>query len=241
MEYKYTTIVLGKKEVGETDRLYTFYTKEAGKIQVIANGVRKPQAKLASQLENGSLVGITVVRTRGTGKLAGAVLEKDFATLRTEYEVYQAILTALERIRLLTEADESQPELFDLLLEFLQTSEKQLKKDKKEEFFFLREGLLLKAYALLGYRINTTHCLTSNRLLARGIRYVFSPKDGGFLEKELAGARPGVVAVSDESMVLLRAIMTNSLSSLLKIVGAEKETKTLDRIGESFYQWTIRH
>ncbi len=56
MEYRYTAIVLGKKEVGETDRLYTFYTREQGKVRVVAKGVRKPEAKLAGQLENLSSV-----------------------------------------------------------------------------------------------------------------------------------------------------------------------------------------
>lgn len=50
MEYRYTALVLRKKEVGETDRLYTFYTKEQGKVRAVARGIRKSGARLSKPI-----------------------------------------------------------------------------------------------------------------------------------------------------------------------------------------------
>ena len=61
MEYKYTSIILDKKDVGETDRIYSFYTLEGGKIQSLAKGVRKSGAKLAGSLENFLFAGVIVI------------------------------------------------------------------------------------------------------------------------------------------------------------------------------------
>ena len=65
MEYRYTAIVLKKREIGETDRLYTFMTREGGKVRAKAVGVRKSEAKLASSLETLMLSDIAIVRGKG--------------------------------------------------------------------------------------------------------------------------------------------------------------------------------
>lgn len=241
MEYRYTAIVLGKRETGETDRLYTLYTKEAGKITTMARGVRKPTAKLAAQLENGSQVGVTVIRGRGIGKLAGATAEEHFPALRTDYEVYRLVLSTLDRVRTLTEPEESDDEVYTLLQQFLHLSETLIQDEKKEKFFFLRECFLLKLYSILGYHIDTKHCIATGEKLARGTRYVFSPQDGACLKAEEAHKYPQSVPVSEDAIVLLRLILTNNLGSLLKLSDAPKETKNIGRVAEALYRWTIRH
>ncbi|MEK9173972.1 MAG: DNA repair protein RecO, partial [Patescibacteria group bacterium] len=95
MEYRYNSIVLGKKEVGETDRLYTLYTQEQGKIRVMAKGVRKPEAKLAGQLENLSSVLVIINKTKGMGRVTAAVAEDVFGALREQYEILLLVSQSL--------------------------------------------------------------------------------------------------------------------------------------------------
>lgn len=241
MEHRYTAIVLGKRETGETDRLYTLYTREAGKVTTMAKGVRKPTAKLASQLENGSKVGVTVIKGRGIGKVAGAIAEERFPSLREDYEVYQLVLSTLDRVRTLTEPEEADSEVYDLLEQFLRLSEKLIAADKREQFFFLRESFLLKLYSYLGYHIDTHHCIATGEKLTRGKKYMFSPQDGACVVASVAHKYPQAVAVSEDTVVVLRLILTNSLASLLKLVDAPKETKRIARVAEALYRWTIRH
>lgn len=241
MEYRYTAIVLGKRETGETDRLYTFYTREAGKITTLAKGVRKSTAKLAAQLENGSQVGVTIIKGRGIGKLAGAIAEERFPALRKEYDVYHAVLQTLDRVRTLTEPEESDTVIYDLTRQFLEMSERLVQEGKKEQFFFLRECFLLQLYSALGYEINTRHCIATGEKLTRGQKYLFSPRDGACLVAREVQKYPQSVPVSEDALVLLRLILTNNLPSLLKLANASKETKNIARVAESLYRWTIRH
>lgn len=241
MEYRYTAVVLGKKETGETDRLYTLYTEEAGKMSVMAKGVRKPVAKLAAQLENGTLLGVTVIRGRGIGKIAGAIAEERFTALREDHEILHSLLRTLERVRLLTEPDESDPVIFSLLTSFLELGDQAVKQAKREQFLFLRECFLLKLYSALGYHINTTRCLETGEKLIAGQRYVFSPKDGACILFEQGRKYPDALFVSEKTIKLLRLILNNTLESLLKIRNAEEETKNIARVGEGLYRWTIRH
>ncbi len=241
MEYRYTAIVLGKRETGETDRLYTLYTRENGKLMVMAKGVRKPTAKLASQLENGSRVGVTVIKGRGMGKLAGAIAEARYSALRSEYEIYQSILSTLDRVRTLTEVEENDIRIYDLLQQFLELSDTLVKEGKKEQFLFLREAFLLKLYSFLGYEINTTHCIATGAKLMRGQKYLFSPRDGACVVAKEAHKHPQAVPLSEDAVVLLRLILTNSLPSLLKLTDAPVQTKYIARVADALYRWTIQH
>jgi DNA repair protein RecO (recombination protein O) len=241
MEYRYTAIALGKRETGETDRLYTFYTREAGKLTAIAKGVRKPTAKLAAQLENGSKVGITVIKGRGIGKIAGAIAEERFPALRSNYDIYQLVLSTLDRVRTLTEPEEGDQEVYDLLEQFLTLSDQLVKEEKTEKFFFLRESFLLQLYSALGYHLDTHRCIATGEKLTRGQRYMFSPRDGACVLAQEAHKYPQSVPVSENTIILLRLILTNSLPSLLKLSDAPQETKNIARVAEALYRWTIRH
>ncbi len=72
----YTTqgIILKKMDVGEADALYTIYTKDFGKIQALARGIRKEGAKLRGHLESLSLSAIRFVAGRGRERLIAASL-----------------------------------------------------------------------------------------------------------------------------------------------------------------------
>lgn len=58
--YKAEGIVIKRKNFGEADRILTVFTKNKGKIQIIAKGVRKITSKRASHVEllNHSVIGV---------------------------------------------------------------------------------------------------------------------------------------------------------------------------------------
>ena len=241
MEYRYTAIVLSKRETGETDRLYTFYTQEVGKIVAMAKGVRKPTAKLASQLENGFQVGITVIKGRGIGKIAGAIAEERFPHLREDYQVYRSLLQTLDRVRILTEPEEGDRQVYTLLHDFLALSETLLKNKTPEKYFFLRECFLLKLYSILGYHIDTARCIATGEKLKTGQKYVFSPRDGACVIAGVARSYAGTIPVTENTIKMLRLILKNTLPSLVKLVPLPAETKRVAQVAESLYQWTIHH
>src|SRR2546428_4929599 len=49
--YRDRAVVLRKLDYGEADRIFTFLTREHGKVGAIAKGVRRPTSKLGPSLE----------------------------------------------------------------------------------------------------------------------------------------------------------------------------------------------
>lgn len=235
MEYRYTAIIIGKKDVGEADRIYTIYTKEAGKIQAQATGVRKPQAKLAGNLENFNLVDISIVKKNAIGRITSSITENSFPGLRKNIDsLFSAFQTFgyLERLIGLGEKDEV---TFRLLLEYMETLDK-IKKDNNGKPMLVSQGFLFKVLALLGYRIESEKCSVCGAMLKREINF-FSPEHGGFICQQCAIPVKKTIKSGINTIKLARIFLANSLASLLKLEVDKNELKELEAILKNFIQW----
>ncbi len=237
MEIRYNAIVLRKKEVGETDRLYTLYTSKQGKVQMVAKGVRKGTAKLAGQLETLMQGLVIVVKGRGMGRIAGAVADQVFPFVRLDVDILRRILETVNTFERLVEWDEPDEELFELLLSYLSLANVLANENKKEKFFLLTEGFLIQLFAHLGYRIETGTCAVSGEKLRPGERHFFSPSAGGMFAGQHAPDMQGVFPVSENAIKFIRLILSNRLESLVRVRVSERELREIRQVTQRFYQW----
>lgn len=238
MEIRYNAIILKKKEVGETDRLYTLYTQEQGKVQVVAKGVRKPEAKLAGQLETLMEGLVIVAKGKGMGKIAGAVSENIFVSLRTDHDILKRVLDAAGMFERLVDWEERDPELYDLLSSFLLLADEAARKQKKEKVYLLSEAFLFQVFSHLGYRIETAVCARSGERLRTGEQYFFSPSEGGILTGQHRTGNS--FAISENAIKIMRLFLTNRLETLVKIQPTLAELNEIRQVTLRFYQWIIR-
>jgi DNA repair protein RecO (recombination protein O) len=237
MELRYNAIVLRKKEVGETDRLYTLYTESAGKLQLVAKGVRKPEAKLAGQLETLMQGLVIVVKGRGAGKIAGAVAEKSFLHLRNDLDVLKRVLEAVSIFERLVGWEEKDEVLFGLLGKYLDVTNALAKEHKKEKVLLITEGFLFQLFAHLGYEIETETCVVSGKKLAQGEKHFFSPSAGGMLRYEHAWHAHGALPISESVIKLIRLFLSNKLEVLSKVTVAEADLREARQVATRFFQW----
>lgn len=237
MELRYNAIVLRKKEVGETDRLYTLYTESAGKLQLVAKGVRKPEAKLAGQLETLMQGLVIVVKGRGAGKIAGAVAEKSYIHLRNNLDILRRTMEAVSIFERLVGWEEQDKILFTLLGEYLDIVNDLAKEGKTDKVLLVTEGFLFQLYAHLGYEIETGICVVSGEKLATGERHFFSPSAGGILRSEHAHTTHGALPVSESVIKLIRLFLKNKLVTLLKVAVSAEDVREARRVATRFFQW----
>lgn len=77
-------IILKRKNIGEADRILTVFTKEQGKIQVKAKGVRKIASKRASHIEPLNKTSLTIYKGQGMPILTEATAVKQFSAIKTD-------------------------------------------------------------------------------------------------------------------------------------------------------------
>ncbi|MEK9151671.1 MAG: DNA repair protein RecO [Patescibacteria group bacterium] len=237
MELRYTAIVLRKKEVGETDRLYTLYTAEQGKVQLVAKGVRKSEAKLAGQLETLMQGLVIVAKGRGTGRIAGAVAEKNFLHLRTDMDILKRVLETVSMFERLVEWDEPDAELFALLATYLTLADDLVRENKKEKVLLLTEGFWFQLFAHLGYEIETGVCAVSGERLKKGEQHFFSPSAGGILAGEHSRDRENAFPVSENAIKLIRLFLGNRLETLARVQAEPRELREARQIAMRFFRW----
>lgn len=240
MEIRYDAIVLRKKEVGETDRLYTLYTRTAGKIQLIAKGIRKSEAKLAGQLETLMRGMIIVVKGKGAGRIAGAVAEQSFLSLRMDGDILKRVLETVSFFERLIDWDESDEELFDLLALYLKTVDALAKKNEKEKIYLITEGFLIQMFSHIGYTIETSQCVVSGNRLEKGKKYFFSPSAGGVVSYDACIGIRDTFPISENSIKLIRLFLSNTLDTVSRVAISSETLREIHNVNLRFFQWIER-
>lgn len=237
MDYKYTGIILGKRDIGEADRIYSIYTLEAGKIQAKAIGVRKLNAKLAGHLETATLSEISVSKTKGIGKITGAIGEKYFYGIKENLKALAKVFYVFSRLDRIISEQEKDEEIFYLLRDYLEVMEK-ISAGRKEggKMDILTFGFLFKFLEETGYKLETGSCVNCESKLQPAGNF-FSAEKGGILCSMCENTERKKIAISSESVKILRIFSKNKLESLVKLRVPEKEIKNLRIIAQETINW----
>jgi DNA repair protein RecO (recombination protein O) len=236
MEYKYTGIILNKKDVGETDRIYTMYTLEGGKVRSLAKGVRKAHAKLASSLENLTLADITIVRTMGLGKITGSIVEQNFSALKKDCEALMHVFSVMAVFEKMVDLDSQDKSVFSLLKQYLETMDNNSGNEDEIKYEVLSLGFLVKLLDSLGYSIEVDACVICSSKLSE-TSTCFSPQHGGALCESCAQKISAICWVKPNAIKLIRLFLSSGLSSLVKIKVSREDCNSARVAIEDFVRW----
>lgn len=236
MEYKYTGIILDKRDVGETDRIYSIFTLENGKIRVLAKGVRKANAKLAGFLENFTLAEIFIAKSQGMGKITGSIVVDSFGEIRKNLNILRDAFGAVKIFNKLTKEENEDQRIFELLKNYLETLDDLAlqKKEEKTEVVFL--GFLFKLFEELGYKIEINDCLECGGKIKEGNNF-FDPKQGGIICEKCSSKSGGKIKINSNSIKIIRIFFQNSIKSLVKMKTDQKDLNNLEIIIREFLKW----
>lgn len=236
MDFKYSGIILSKNDIGETDRFYHIYTLEAGKIRAKAIGVKKPNAKLAGNLEPITHAEIFMARGRGRGNITGVIPLNNFLAIKSDFSALQRVFFIFRIFgRLITE-EEKDEKIFKLLLEYLETIEKLAGFSEKVKLEIITLGFLFKFMEALGYRIEVDKCVKCGKKLVLEKNY-FSSEFGGVLCEKCSEKRQKKMGISNESIKLIRIFSSNRINNFLKIAAGKKDLDNLQIVANEMIGW----
>lgn len=236
MGYKYNAIILNKIDTGETDRVYTVYTLESGRINVKAIGVKKPNAKLAGNLEPVTYCEIFLAKGRGRGNVTSAIPVENFLAIKENISALEKVFGIFKIFSRLVTQEEKDEKIFNLLLEYLLTIEKwaNQKDDLKLDLFTL--SFIFKLLEALGYNQEMKKCAVCTDMLRSGENY-FSAEKGGVICRKCAVNLPKRIRISDEAIKFIRIFLDNKIRSLAKIKTEKKSLNNLKIIAKEVINW----
>ncbi len=167
MTFTTESIVLAYTTYRDNDRIYTVYTRDHGKLSLLARGANKIKSKLAGHLEPCCYSSLMIARGRSFHILAQARVLRSFAGLRVSEERLTAALPVLEVLDELTHTEEPDRRIFDLIYKTLRAIASQTFSPIREKA--LQYCYLLRLLTYLGHAPNIAHQKILHPLLVADI------------------------------------------------------------------------
>ena len=143
--YSSEAIILARKNYSEADRIIVIYSKDYGKLSLIAKSVRKTRSRKRGSIEVFSHIRFSAARTKSLDILTEAEIISSFPLIRKNLKKVAVAYYFTEVIGRLTNEGEKNERLFSHLLKYIHALRKETTLKK------LREGFVKEAVIMLGY------------------------------------------------------------------------------------------
>lgn len=141
-------IILGSSNYGEAGKYYSVFTRDLGMIFASAQGVRKMSSKLRYVLQDYQYVKLDLVKGKDFWRLTSASKTNLLENLSNKKDAYLVFVNIAKLLKKLLAGEESNPELFQNLLNGLFLLEKY---DTEEELRNIEIITVLRILDNLGY------------------------------------------------------------------------------------------
>lgn len=234
MDETYLTeaIILNRQPYKEDDLQVTVYSRDRGKLFLVARGGRKAKSKLAAHLEPLCRTEIMVVRGRHYDYAGSAVSADCYARLKSDYEKVSAASLVSKRIIQTVKEGAPDEDVYELLSDLLLELNSGKLSPKLAAAFFS-----LKFLGFLGLAPELNTCvLHREKIQPGGNRFDFA-RSGLICPK--CRASTGSLPIADDSIKIMRLVLSEDFNRLKKIkCGAKIETEIISLV-DKYYQYAI--
>lgn len=226
MLHRLEGIVIKLKDYGETNKIVTLLTKDAGKITVMARGAKKPASRLSAITQLFSYGNYLVQKGNGMGTLQQGELINSHRYLREDFEATAYASFIVELVEKLTESEKPSTAVFNVLYQALHAISE--KYDPEAITLFVEWKML----SLAGIYPIMNRCANCN---ATDGEFAFSFQQIGLLCNRCFQVDPYIIRLAPNHIKLIRIFMEVPIDQVgsLKV---KKETKHLmKRIARTIY------
>lgn len=232
LHYRTQGIIFKKEDRGEADQLFTIYTKDFGKLEILGKGIRKISSKLRSGAEIFYLSEIEFIQGKTYKTLTDAILIEKFPNLRKDLRRLNIAYKISEILDNLIKGEEKDEKIWNLLNEVFQklNSLKLISHILPLIYYYFLWNLL----SILGYRPELYQCLICQKRL-RPEKLYFSPKEGGIICQKCAKDINSFFEIEPEIVKIIRIILEKNWKVLSRLKIKEGYLKSLDKISQDYF------
>ena len=157
--YSTEAIILATKDYSEADRILVVYTKDFGKLSLIAKGVRKTTSKKRGHLEIFNYLKFSAVKSKGLDIMIEADLINSFPKIRKNLKKISVGYYFCEVIGKITKEEEKHPGFFEFIIAYF------LRLEKENNLKSLRISFIKDLVINLGYWPKGKEIVNPDRLL----------------------------------------------------------------------------
>lgn len=223
MKYYYLDgFVIHRIALGEADKIITFFSKEKGKVRVVAKGVRKAKAKLAGHLEPFNEIKLRLTKGKNLDIIIGAETINSYSTGSSIPELLEAIYYMNELVSKLVADEQVNAKLYSLYIECLNGAINQKIKPAVVKHYF-------------GLRFLQASGLQPNLSEAKINTHNYFIYDNSTVVSSRPNSHYGVISI--DTIKLWRLIENNPLKQIGNISGLQTALQEGGRLLNNYYEY----
>jgi DNA repair protein RecO (recombination protein O) len=232
--YRTEGVVLRRQDLGEADRLTTIYTRDYGKLRLVAKGVRKPRSRKAGHLEPFTRVSLLIARGRELDIITQAETIEDYSVLRNNLDDVGHASYIVELVdRFSVEEGEGNHAQYQLILKsFDRLTEDEYPPSSVILYFQMR---LLD---FVGYRPELFRCVGCGSEI-RPEGQFFSSQQGGILCPNCGRGKQNNRSISLAGLKVLRHYQRNNFETASKPKVSRELFQEVEHLMEGYINYLI--
>lgn len=219
-------IVIRTNDYGETNKIVTIYTRELGKVGVMARGAKKPNSRLTSSTQLFTYGYFLFQKSSGLGGLQQGETISSMRGIREDIFLTAYASYAAELLDKSTEQNEPNPFLFELFNQTLQLLNEGVDPDVLLYIFEMKIVNVLGLYPQLDSCVNCS---------SKDGTFHFSIRENGFICHRCFEADPYRLPISQATAKLLRLFYYFDLERLGKVTVKPETKAELKLVIDSYY------
>lgn len=229
--YRTQGFILKKEDRGEADRIFTIYTKDFGKLELLAKAVRKIKSKLRVGLELFYLSEVEFIQGKAHKTLTDAILINNFKNLKRDSEKLAIAYKILEVLDGLVKGQEPDEKIWRLL-------EETFEKLNGCSMFHVSYSMIYHYFlwnflSVLGYQLELYRCcLCQKKLTPENI--FFNPKEGGLVCEQCKETAKEERPINPNTVKIIRILLKKDWLTLKKLKVEIKDFKSLKTISDYY-------
>jgi DNA repair protein RecO (recombination protein O) len=232
--YKARAFIFKKNDVNESDRFFSVFTDEFGRLDIFAKAIRKNASKLRSGMDIFFMSEIEFIQGRNRKTLTDAVATKKFNSISQNIEKFKIANRIGEILDNFIKGQEKDEEIFNLLDEtFIKLNNYQLSIINYQLLYYY---FLWNFFSIQGYRSEVQKCVICYEKLNPCDIY-FSSKEGGVICGNCAQTKKTCPEpcrrINSDVVKILRIILSKDWQILSKLKVEPSSQKILSEISEN--------
>ncbi len=232
--YRCEAIVLHGLDFKEADRILTLYTREHGKVAVIAKGIRKTTSRLGYGLDHLSQVRIMLAQGRELDVVTGVELVEGHLGLSGNVEAYAYASHLAELVNRLTQDRQENRRVFEILAGALTVVSEGV------DPWAVARYTEMALFAHLGFRVELYRCVSCDREL-QAIPNPLSPRLGGFLCPACQQEDRAAILLSVSAQKYLRLLDRGGLEQTVRREIGDDLRRELERAMVAYARYHAEH
>jgi len=225
--------VFKKEDRFESDRNFSVFTKDFGRIEILGKSIRKIASKLRGGIEVFSFSEVEFVQGKRKKTLTDAIFKKKFSNIYTP-EKLNISYNISEVLDGFLKGEEKDDNVFQLIGDVFEKLENYNKDNYSMVYYYFFWNFI----SLLGYSPEFSKCAVCQQKLNPYNLY-FSNKEGGVICKSCSASRRDVVKIKSDLVKIIRLILKKDFSVLSKLKINKDLSNSLNTISNEYKSYLL--